>query len=110
MLLFKNCEKIRYLFNKINEDIVNRPYYNSFHDQPYIVYNAFKYNLYNNSVLKYILSSNSNKRIKNIKSLQRKLKTINSIIQNSKNKYYENLKITISSNHNLFIILVLAKG
>ena len=58
MLLFKNCEKIRDLFNKINEDIVNRHYYNSFHDQPYIVYNAFKYNLYNNSVLKSVVVNN----------------------------------------------------
>ena len=30
-----------------NEDIINRPH--PFHDQPHIVYNAFKYNLYNNT-------------------------------------------------------------
>jgi len=50
ILLFNNCEKIKNLFNKINEDIISR--YHNFHDQPYIVYNAFKYNLYNNKILK----------------------------------------------------------
>jgi hypothetical protein len=46
ILLFNNCEKIKDLFNKINEDIVKRPYDFNYNDQPYIVYNAFKYNLY----------------------------------------------------------------
>ena len=52
ILLFNNCEKIRDLFVKINEDIINRPHYFSCFDQPYIVYNAFKYNLYDNKILK----------------------------------------------------------
>lgn len=56
IILFNNCEKIRYLFNKINEDIINRPH--KFHDQPHIVYNAFKYNLYNNKVLKSLVVNN----------------------------------------------------
>lgn len=60
MLLFKNCEKIRYLFNKINEDIINIPFYNVCHDQPFIVYNAFKYNLYNNQILKSLVVNNDN--------------------------------------------------
>ena len=51
ILLFNNCEKIKDLFNKINEDIIKRPYYFGCYDQPYIVYNAFKYNLYNNKIL-----------------------------------------------------------
>ena len=51
ILLFNNCEKIKDLFIKINEDIINRPYDLSFFDQPYIVYNAFKYSLYNNKEL-----------------------------------------------------------
>jgi predicted O-methyltransferase YrrM len=50
IMLFNNCQQIRYLFEKIKEDISNRYHY--FHDQPYIVYNAFKYNLYNNKLLK----------------------------------------------------------
>jgi FkbM family methyltransferase len=60
ILLFKNCEKIKDLFNKINEDIVKRPYNFSCYDQPYIVYNAFKYNLYNNKILKTHAVNNDN--------------------------------------------------
>lgn len=58
ILLFNNCEKIKDLFNKIKEDIINIPHY--FHDQPYIVYNAFKYNLYNNKILKSLVVNNDN--------------------------------------------------
>lgn len=60
ILLFKNCKKIKDLFDKINEDIVNRPYNFSCYDQPYIVYNAFKYNLYNNKILKSLAVNNDN--------------------------------------------------
>ena len=62
ILLFNNCEKIKDLFNKINEDIVKRPYTFSCYDQPYVVYNAFKYNLYNNKILK-TLAVNNDKNI-----------------------------------------------
>lgn len=60
ILLFNNCEKIKDLFNKINEDIIQRPYHFSCYDQPYIVYNAFKYNLYNNKILKSLVVNNNN--------------------------------------------------
>jgi lipopolysaccharide biosynthesis glycosyltransferase len=60
ILLFNNCENIKNLFNKINEDIVKRPYYFDCYDQPYIVYNAFKYNLYNNKILKSLVVNNDN--------------------------------------------------
>ena len=60
ILLFNNCEKIKDLFNEINEDIVKRPYNFSCYDQPYIVYNAFKYNLYNNKILKTLCVNNNN--------------------------------------------------
>jgi predicted O-methyltransferase YrrM len=56
ILLFNNCEKIKDFFYKINQDIANRYHY--FHDQPYIVYNAFKYNLYNNKLLKSLAINN----------------------------------------------------
>jgi hypothetical protein len=56
--LFNNCEKIKHLFNKINEDFINRPYNYNCYDQPYIVYNAFKYNLYNNKLLKPLVVNN----------------------------------------------------
>lgn len=60
IMLFNNCEKIKVLFGKIKEDIIARPYYGTyFMDQPYIVYNAFKYNLYNNQVLKKFAINNN---------------------------------------------------
>ena len=52
ILLFNNCEKIKVLFEKIKEDINIRPLFFNCYDQPYIVYNSFKYNLYNNKLLK----------------------------------------------------------
>jgi hypothetical protein len=58
ILLFNNCEKMKFLFNKINEDISNRHHF--FHDQPYIIYNAFKYSLFNNKVLNYLVVNNDN--------------------------------------------------
>ena len=57
VLLFNNCEKIKDLFNKIKEDMQTRSHY--FHDQPFIVYNAFKYKLYNNKVLKLFVVNNN---------------------------------------------------
>ena len=58
LLLFNNCEKIKYLFEKIKEDIVNRPFIFDCYDQPYIIYNAFKYNLYNNKLLNNLIATN----------------------------------------------------
>ena len=58
ILLYNNCKKIKDLFNKINEDIINRPHTFFCYDQPYIVYNAFKYNLYNNKILKSLVVNN----------------------------------------------------
>ena len=56
ILIFKNCEKIKNLFENINKDMVLRYHY--FNDQPFIVYNAFKYNLYNNKILKSFVINN----------------------------------------------------
>ena len=56
ILLFNNCEKIKNLFEEINKDMETR--YHSFYDQPFIVYNAFKYNLHNNKVLKSLVVNN----------------------------------------------------
>jgi lipopolysaccharide biosynthesis glycosyltransferase len=58
ILLFNNCEKIKDLFDKINQDIINRPHHFQCHDQPYIVYNAFKHRLYNNTLLKTLAVNN----------------------------------------------------
>ncbi len=52
ILLFNNCERINFLFDKINQDIINRPYNFGCHDQPYFIYNSFKYNLFDNKKLK----------------------------------------------------------
>ena len=60
ILLFNNCEKINELFGKINQDIINRPYNFVCCDQPYIIYNAFKYNLYNNKILKSLVVNRDN--------------------------------------------------
>jgi lipopolysaccharide biosynthesis glycosyltransferase len=58
ILLFNNCEKIRNLFTQINATIINNPTVTQFNDQPYIVYNAFKYSLYNNKILKSLATNN----------------------------------------------------
>jgi len=58
ILLFNNCDTIKDLFDKINEDIVKRPFNFSLCDQPYIVYNAFKYNVFNNQILKLLVVNN----------------------------------------------------
>lgn len=57
ILLFNNCKKIQDLFYNINNDIINKTHF--FHDQPYIVYNAFKYNLYDNKLLKQFAVNNN---------------------------------------------------
>jgi len=55
IILFNNCDKVRFLFNKIKEDVVRRPYFFSCYDQPYFIYNAFIYELYDNTTLdKYV--------------------------------------------------------
>jgi lipopolysaccharide biosynthesis glycosyltransferase len=58
ILLFNNCETIKNLFRNISEDIINRPHFFCAFDQPYIVYNAFKYNLYDNKILKFFAVNN----------------------------------------------------
>ena len=60
ILLFNHCEKIKELFRIIKEDIHKRPHNFKCYDQPYIVYNAFKYNLYNNKILKSFGVNNDN--------------------------------------------------
>jgi len=58
ILLFNNCDKIKHLFSQIVEDIINRPYDFICFDQPYIVYNAFKNNVYDNKTLKSLVVNN----------------------------------------------------
>ena len=58
ILLFNNCDTIKDLFNKIKDDIFKIGHHFSCFDQPYIVYNAVKYNLYNNTILKSFVVNN----------------------------------------------------
>ena len=58
ILLFNNCEKIKNLFEVINKDIVKRPHITVCIDQPYIVYNAFKHNAFDNKILKNLVVNN----------------------------------------------------
>jgi len=50
ILLFNNCEKIKQLFETIKLHMISNPH--NFNDQPHIVYNAMKFNLYDNQKLK----------------------------------------------------------
>jgi len=52
IMLFNNCENIKMLFHQVKEDIVKRPHFFNCYDQPYIVYNAFKSQLFDNKKLK----------------------------------------------------------
>ena len=49
ILLFKNCQAVRDLFRHIHHHMEETP--SHFVDQAHIVYNAFKYSMYNNKVL-----------------------------------------------------------
>ena len=49
VILFKNCRHVENLFEHINNDMRNRNH--NFFDQPFIVYNAFKYNMFDNKLL-----------------------------------------------------------
>jgi len=113
ILLFNNCEKIKDLFNKINEDIFKRPYNFNCFDQPYIVYNAFKYNLYNNKILKSLVINNDN----NIYSdkvihhfpggpgvYQHKIDAITIFLNSLKNEYYLFIEKILSNGFTLVSI------
>ncbi len=56
ILLFNNCEIIKDLFNKINEDITKGQH----ECNQQIKYNTFKYDLYNNKILKDFIINNDN--------------------------------------------------
>jgi len=104
ILLFNNCKKIKDLFQKINEDIITRPYDFACHDQPYIVYNAFKYNLFDNKILKLLAvnndhNSDSDKVIHHFPGgpgvYQHKIYSMTIFLNNIKNKKLNELNQTI---------------
>jgi hypothetical protein len=65
VMLFNNSHRIQFLFDKIKEDIINRPNTNPnitfCYDQPYIVHNTIKYKLCNNKKIKdYLIINDHN--------------------------------------------------
>jgi lipopolysaccharide biosynthesis glycosyltransferase len=52
VMIFNNCLEIEELFKNIKQMIKEKPIFFYAYDQPYIIYNCFKYNLYNNKLLK----------------------------------------------------------
>ena len=93
ILLFYNCAKIKGLFETIQTDIKTRPYSFICYDQPYIVYNAFKYQLYDNQRMK-AYAVNNDKNINSGKVIhhfpggpgiyQDKMVTMTQYLENSK--------------------------
>lgn len=58
VMLFKNCQTIRNLFQIIKNDIRDRPREFACHDQPYIVYHAFRTGLFDNQAIKCMAVNN----------------------------------------------------
>jgi lipopolysaccharide biosynthesis glycosyltransferase len=59
IMLFKNCANIRNLFENIISHMIESP--GNFHDQPYIVYNAFKHRCFDNKILcSYAINNDNN--------------------------------------------------
>ena len=60
ILLFRNCDAMHTLFQNIREDQIRRKsLQNVVFDQPYIVYNAFKYNVYDNKTITHFITSSN---------------------------------------------------
>lgn len=61
IMLFKNCDKVSDLFSIIKKHIKEKPVFFCTYDQPYIIFNAFRHNMYNNKILKlYVVNNDSN--------------------------------------------------
>ena len=58
VLLFNNCTAVKDLFIIIKQDMVKRKHHLFFYDQPFIIYNAKKYQLIDNKTLKPFAVSN----------------------------------------------------
>jgi len=58
IMLFNNSDKMKDFFSAVKRDMISRPFKFYCQDQPYIVYNAFKYGLYDNQVLKQFVVNN----------------------------------------------------
>jgi hypothetical protein len=74
VLLFRNCQSIKNLFNIIKVDIKKRKSLMFFYDQPFIIYNAKKLNLSNNvTLINHVAFSH---KLSQIDSLEKKLEAI----------------------------------
>ena len=61
ILLFRNCKRMHGLFCAIKSDIGLRSHLDIFCDQPFIVYNAFKYRCFDNKIFKkYAVNNETN--------------------------------------------------
>ena len=58
IMLFNNSDKMKCFFSEVKQDFKKRPFTFYCQDQPYIVYNAFKYALYDNQALKPFVVNN----------------------------------------------------
>lgn len=58
IMAFNNCKNMHFLFEKVNEMIRNPEYDVGFLDQAHIIYNAFKYGLFDNKTLKTLAVNN----------------------------------------------------
>tara|TARA_B110000208_G_scaffold69701_1_gene89922 strand:+ start:20 stop:1387 length:1368 start_codon:yes stop_codon:yes gene_type:complete len=59
VLLFKNCQKVKDLFSEIKKDMKTREQLSLFHDQPFVIYNCFKFDMYDNKVLNDVVVCNN---------------------------------------------------
>ena len=107
VLLFNNCKNINDLFNKINRHISFNTSYTDilpYYEQPYIVYESFKCNLYNNKILKLLVINNDNNIYSNkvIHHFSDDVKIINII-----SHFLNNIKdYTITNNINVTKIFI----
>ncbi|NDA64380.1 MAG: hypothetical protein EBX50_20480, partial [Chitinophagia bacterium] len=104
IMLFNNSETIKYLFEMIKMDIIRRPYKFVFFDQPYIVYNAFKYGMFDNKLLKqvavnYDINFQSDKTIHHFPggpgNYSRKIETMTSFLDYLKTVAHSTLNDTV---------------
>ena len=74
VILFRNCEVINTLFEKTKKDMIDREQHFSTIDQPFLIYNAMKYKLYDNKKLKdHVLDFRSVKNINTINDSNKSL-------------------------------------
>ena len=69
VMLFNNCGAMKYLFMKSRDHIMQYASDYAFYDQAYIIYNAVRFNLYDNKTLKGIVFDQKNMSFGEIKKM-----------------------------------------